>query len=799
MKNYRHILKNVAIGAALLVAYFFAGKLGLSLAFVNESASAVWPPTGIALAALLILGFRFWPAIFLGAFLVNLTTSGDIPTSLGIAFGNTAEGVVGVYLINRYASGREVFSKPLNIFKFVLFVGIVAPAISASIGVSVLVLGGLAELNQYHAIWFTWWLGDMGGALVVTPFLILWVVETFNRFKPLKVLEAAVVLFILLVVSQAVFSDLSVFGIQNYPVAFLTFPVILWVALRFGRKESATAIIVLATLAVHGTLQGFGPFSRPSSNESLLLLQAFTIIMSIVSLALSSAIWEGKKLEGRFRGLIENSSDAITLIDLQTNVLYTSPSTLRVLGFSPEEFVGMNGLSLVDPADKERISHLLKDLVSSQGKVLDLETRIRRKDGKWIWVEAVLTNLLHEPAVGALVVNYRDISENKRSQGELVAFAQRLAEEKAKAEVLLASIGEGIVATDNEGRIILVNKAFEDLFGWQASEVTGKQLTQLISMEEEVGKPVLESDRPMRLALASGKKITGNFYLSKKNKSKFPASITATPLLLNDKIIGGIKVVRDITVEKQIDKAKTEFVSLASHQLRTPLTIMKWQSSQLVNELEEAEEKLDFKNYHKRAQNVYTTNERMIELVNAILNISKIELGTLAVEPVEISLQEIVDGILEEMEEEIQMKKFKLRKSYPTGSTKSLLDPRLVRIVFQNLLTNAIKYTPPKGQISIKIETVKDEVLFTITDTGVGILPEDQDKIFNKFFRTEAARQIDPNGNGLGMYVVKAIVNEVKGKIWFESKVDKGTTFYVKLPLRMKARTGAKDLNESFV
>src|SRR3984893_9250903 len=167
-------LKDLAAPAVLAAVYFAAGKLGLKLAFVNASATAVWPCTGIALAAFLILGYRVWPTILAGAFLVNWTTAGSVATSLGISVGNTLEGVVGCYLVTRFAAGRKAFERAQDVFKFALPAGSVSTAVSATIGVTTLALAGFASWSIYGSIWSTWWLGDAVGAVGVTPFVFIW-------------------------------------------------------------------------------------------------------------------------------------------------------------------------------------------------------------------------------------------------------------------------------------------------------------------------------------------------------------------------------------------------------------------------------------------------------------------------------------------------------------------------------------------------------------------------------------------------------------------------------------------------
>src|SRR5438093_1322449 len=170
------LLRRVGLLLALGAAYFIAGKLGLRLAFVNASATAVWPPTGIALVAFVLLGYDVWPAILASAFLVNLTTTGSVATSIGIALGNTLEGVVGAYLVNRFARGRRAFDRPQDVFVFTALAAMVSTSVSATVGVTTISLAGYARWAEYGSIWWTWWLGDAAGDLVVAPALMLWFV-----------------------------------------------------------------------------------------------------------------------------------------------------------------------------------------------------------------------------------------------------------------------------------------------------------------------------------------------------------------------------------------------------------------------------------------------------------------------------------------------------------------------------------------------------------------------------------------------------------------------------------------------
>jgi len=175
-------LKDLAIGCALFAVYAVAGKLSLRLAYVHPSATVVWPPTGIALAALLVLGLRFWPAVLLGAFWVNITTAGSAAVCLGISAGNTLEAVVGCCLVNRFAGGRAAFNTPRNVFRFASLAAVMSTAVSATFGVTSLALGGYAAWSEYPAIWLTWWLGDASGALIAAPVLLLWATRPLFRW-----------------------------------------------------------------------------------------------------------------------------------------------------------------------------------------------------------------------------------------------------------------------------------------------------------------------------------------------------------------------------------------------------------------------------------------------------------------------------------------------------------------------------------------------------------------------------------------------------------------------------------------
>ncbi|MGH7739313.1 MAG: MASE1 domain-containing protein, partial [bacterium] len=252
----------------LFAAYFFSAKWGLQLALVNASATAVWAPTGIALAGFLILGFQAWPAIFLGAFLVNLTNAGTVWTSLGIATGNCLEGLAGAYLVGRFASGSAAFERARDILKFAILAGGIGTLISPTLGLASLCWGGFAPWHSWGNIWTTWWLGDMTGALIVTPVLLLWIRQPKVRWRQLP--ETLGSLAVVVLLGQAVFGGWFLSPGQNFPIAFLVIPALLWTAYRYGPRVTALGGFLLAGVALRDTLDHLGPFGGLAPNHALL-------------------------------------------------------------------------------------------------------------------------------------------------------------------------------------------------------------------------------------------------------------------------------------------------------------------------------------------------------------------------------------------------------------------------------------------------------------------------------------------------------------------------------------------------
>jgi diguanylate cyclase (GGDEF)-like protein len=295
-------LRREAVLLGLAAVYYFAAKLGLRFAYINSSVTTIWPPAGIALAAFVLLGYRVWPAILGAAFLANLTTTGAILPSIGIAIGNTGEGLLAAYLVNRFARGGRVFDRVRDIIRFTLLAAIVSTTVAASIGVASLALGGLVSVTDAPRVWLTWWLGDAVGDIVIAPALILWIgVKPGPAWTGRQVVEAVALALVAALVTFALFG--GVFPSRHYSLTVLLWPVLIWVAFRFGPREAATTMLIVSGIAISRTLSGAGPFSVYATNESLVLLEVWTGITAVTSLVLAAAVAAQRDIQGSWREL----------------------------------------------------------------------------------------------------------------------------------------------------------------------------------------------------------------------------------------------------------------------------------------------------------------------------------------------------------------------------------------------------------------------------------------------------------------------------------------------------------------
>lgn len=400
----------------------------------------------------------------------------------------------------------------------------------------------------------------------------------------------------------------------------------------------------------------------------------------------------------------------------------------------------------------------------------------------------------HKPEIFLVI---EDITTRKLVEHDLADYTTGLEEKAikttaklslgmAREAAILESIGEGlIVLTDvnKGGKILYVNRACEDMVGYKHDELVNKFVVDAIPREDKKGKIVPFKERVITKVL-SGQAVIADinepFYYIRKDKTKFPVASIITPITVNNRIVGAVEIFRDITKESAADKAKTEFASLVSHQLRTPFSTINWYVELL---LAGDVGKLN-KKQTAYLEEVYRASQRMVNLVNVLLSISRIEMGISTDEPTRVDVVSLANVILRESQLEMKKKKLTISKQFDEDIPEFFADSKQIAMIFQNLLSNAIKYTPKGGDIGLKVTIKNDHLLVSVSDTGMGIPKNAESKMFSRFFRANNAMENESEGTGLGLYILKSIIDKMKGKIWFESRETKGTTFYVTLPIK---------------
>lgn len=475
---------------------------------------------------------------------------------------------------------------------------------------------------------------------------------------------------------------------------------------------------------------------------------------------------------------LNNTSAMVSITDCAGNITYANDKFVKVSKYSREELIGQNHRILKSGTHSDEF---FKDLWSTitAGRMWRGDVCNKDKRGNLFWVDNSIAPVLDadgEPeqyiSVRFLVTNQHKVEQDLREQQLL--HEQEVAKEKA----LVRSISDGIIVRDTARVITKINPAFTVLTGYTEDDLIGKKLMDVICMIGLNGKRITEKNIAYYLERTAKESVRGEVTWINKDGSKIVVQVTASPYLMDGKSAGTLTIVRDISDQAAIEKAKTEFVSLAAHQLRTPLSSVNWYLELMADDKDGQLSD----NQKKYLSEVMQANERMVDLVNDLLNVSRIDIGTFSIRPSPTDLPEVIKSVLTELESEITKKLLRVETAYTGRVDQYKIDPQLARIVFQNLISNAVKYTPQQGNIHIEVALDTKKLLITISDTGYGIPKSQQTNIFNKLFRADNVVKKGTEGTGLGLYLTKAIVEKSGGKIKFVSKVNKGSSFIVELP-----------------
>lgn len=350
---------------------------------------------------------------------------------------------------------------------------------------------------------------------------------------------------------------------------------------------------------------------------------------------------------------------------------------------------------------------------------------------------------------------------------------------RAYSDAVFSSIGEGAIVTDENGRIVNINQAALDMLGFKPGDVVDKWFPQVIKAKNMDGQEVKPLDRPISQTFVDGKAITANLFYVRKDKSTFPVIITVSPIILRERPVGAIEVFRDISSDYHMNKMKDDFISIASHQLRTPASGVKQYIGMMLEGYagKLSRQQLDM------LEKAYASNERQLKIIDDLLRVAKIEAGKITLNKQPVDILALIEDIMKELNQRFSEAKQTVKLSSSHKKITAHIDKDRMRMAVENLMDNAGKYTPEGGEIGIGVQTGRGKLTIKISDSGVGISPDDKKRLFQKFMRLGHPSVHAVSGSGLGLYWAKQIVDLHNGEIQVRSELGKGSEFSIKIPM----------------
>ncbi len=410
-----------------------------------------------------------------------------------------------------------------------------------------------------------------------------------------------------------------------------------------------------------------------------------------------------------------------------------------------------------------------------------------------------IQSLIITAAISTMLI-YAYESSIKEYVSIIASEETKIDDRSARYQALVSSIGDGLIATDEVGTITFINDTALQMLGVESIEklehIVGSPINDIVQVFDEQNHSVPIEQTIINAVKEEGRRLDTNtidrhtYYYRRQDGSRFPVAIVTAPIRTGNRVIGAVQIFRDVSLETQINDAKDEFISLASHQLRTPITVINWH-------LEQLKKRPDFgsivPDQKQLIEEIDHATKDMSELVGALLDVSRLELGTIDLDKKPLDLVAVAKATLQSLEPTATEKHLVVQTDYPDHPLQLEGDERFIKMVFENLLTNSIKYTD-QGSINVSLREVDDDqliggvnvkapgYLIEITDTGRGIPYNQHEQIFTKLFRADNVRNTNVTGTGLGLYLVKLIVEKMNGEVWFTSELGRGSQFYISIP-----------------
>jgi len=825
--------KSLGQNTAVALSYLLTAKLGLLLALEQTNATAVWPPTGIALAGCLAIGFRVWPGIFIGAFLSNIIVLAvpfsSLPAlllSLATAAGNTLEALAAAYLVRRFITAASPFDRTLDTLRFILLAAVAGPVISATIGSAGFGIYS-SDWPRFGQMWLTWWLGDAVGVLVFAPLLLTWKNRGTRRDGRWQAAEAAAILALLLLAEIIIFP-------LNFHLEYLIIPLLFWTAFRFGQFETAVTVALVMLSFLLWTVNGFGPFAGTPISKALLFLQSYLGVASASTLLLSALVTSRSRAEEalraseeKFRHIFENAPVGIFQSTADGRFIGLNVTLAAMFGYSsPEEMIrevtDIAAQIFISPDQRYAIVAKARDAAGFIREEVVYRRRdrtefianiymrmLRDKSGTASRVEGFVEDITERKHAEERLREYRNNLEaevslrtaelqrtNERLTGEIEERAraqQLLVERESQYRDLVESANSVILRWLPDGRITFFNRFAQHFFGYSEDEIINRNiLGTVVPLTDTAGHDltslaadiVAHPENYVRNVNENIRKDGERVWVAWTNRPIPGADGTVAEILSI-----GVDITQLVNTERELrhtldelalakeraeaaDRMKSAFLATMSHELRTPLNSIIGFTGILLQGLGGPVNE----EQSKQLTMVKSSAHHLLSLISDVLDISKIEAGQLQVTAETFNLQASIVKVVQSVRPLADKKGLALTLDMADDVGSVCADERRVEQILLNLLSNAVKFTD-QGTVSVRCFREAGDYVTTVTDTGIGIKEEDLERLFQPFHQIDTGLTRKYEGTGLGLSICKKMVELMGGSIRVKSSPGKGSTF----------------------
>ncbi len=798
---------------AVAVAYFAVAELGLLVSPSNRFGAGVGPAAGVALAALLIGGYRLWPAVAVGAFVVSSGRGAPPLVACGVAAASTIEALLGAFALRSLPGFRSALDRFQDLVGFAVFGGVVAPAIGATLGTISLALGGAIAPALFGHAWLTWWTGDLLGALVLAPPLLTWAAGPAPTARAGRLIEAAALGATLIGLAALVFARHTGVLTSN-PVLrpYLLFLPLIWAALRFRIRGASTGMLFVAIAAVWGTASGNGQFAREGAESSLLATQAFLAVIALATLGLGAVVAERErertlldKSESVLRSILDGTNDAVYVKDRSGHYVIMNAPGARLFGLPAAAITGKDDAALFSEKEARALVAVdRKVMETGQPQESDEQLAIAGQSRVYHTTKAPYRD--REGNLLGIIGISRDITARRRAERELTELHERRRVEKElrdldeRGRLAVEAAHLGTWFWDLKSGELVCSGPCKLLHGIPADEEM--PYTRFLAALHPDDRPVVDANLKRSIAEHTSYR--------EEHRAVWPdgsvhwiagfGSVFYDETGAPERMLG---VGMDVTAQKGAEQehaelllreraaraeaqaaasAKDEFLALLSHELRTPLQSMLGWTQML------RAKRVDERTAEKGLETIERNVKIQAQLIEDLLDISRIVAGTIRLDRHPVDLQPIVDSALASAASAAAAKAIRVEATIDPHVHEVLGDRDRLEQVISNLIGNAIKFTPRGGHIAVRLERDRDAAKIVVEDSGRGISPEFLPHVFERFRQAESTTRRSHGGLGIGLSIVRHLVELHGGTVTAHSAGEnQGARFTVILPFASDA------------